>query len=116
MESQELEPGFSTSVSSTNINKNKNTDNSRTSFSAVVTNGNNSAIWTNPADNENLAHLSSEFISSSMSFLRQNLKLSPQISGVYENDVAEFEKCKDVIQGKKEVSVPPGKISVVTFY
>lgn len=103
MESQELEPGFAeTSKSSTNSHD------EHAAFPSTLPENADSAIWINQAENEKLAHLSSELYSSSVSFLRQNLKLSPQNNRSYECDVAEFEKCKDVIQGKKEVPVPPG--------
>ncbi|KAK3601212.1 hypothetical protein CHS0354_004412 [Potamilus streckersoni] len=67
-----------------------------------------SHVWNNIRDSDSLAHFSSELFSSSVSFLGHNFKLSPQTSNQYEKDVEEFENCKDVIQGRKEVSVPPG--------
>lgn len=64
--------------------------------------------WLKSVDRDNLAHLSSELFSSSMSFLGQNFKLSSQAEDSFEKDIEEFETCKDVIQGRKHVSVPPG--------
>lgn len=70
-------------------------------------NGNNNLTeWVSSVEPEKLAHFSSELFSqSSMSFLKNNFR---QNNKSYEADVKEFEDCKDVIQGKKNVSVPPG--------
>lgn len=106
MESQELEPGFTTDPNKTTTNT--NADSLQSGFPSGMSDR-DSAIWINPAENEKLAHLSSELFSSSASFLRQNIRLSPQHNSSYDYDVAEFENCKDVIQGKKEVPIPPGK-------
>ena len=110
MESQELEPGFSsTADSATNSRK----ANSNVNSNHVDSMGPGdfltpeSSIWS--SDKDYLAHFSSELLtSSSTTLLGQNFKLSTNMA---KNDVGmlEMENCQDVMQGKKEVSVPPGE-------
>ena len=44
-----------------------------------------------------------------MMFLGQDLSFNLQNSSQFENDIAEFENAKDIIQARKDVPVPPGK-------
>lgn len=118
MDSQELEPGFSSEGKNVANNKlqtieeksdsSQNTDG--TSNKKSVKPDPNAKVnpWLKSVDRDSLAHFSSELFSSSMSFLGQNFKLSSQTDKSFEKDIEEFETCKDVIQGRKQVSIPPG--------
>ncbi|XP_050402435.1 nonsense-mediated mRNA decay factor SMG5 [Patella vulgata] len=68
----------------------------------------NNTAWIDSAP-DNLAHFSSKLFSAS-TFLGQNLDTSKG-SSQFEIDKADYENCKDIIQGKKDVSVPPGFVS-----
>ncbi|XP_076101619.1 nonsense-mediated mRNA decay factor SMG5-like isoform X1 [Mytilus galloprovincialis] len=121
MDSQELEPGISNegkilvknklqtieersnaSDSSQNTDSKSPRPSSKTDASSKVN------PWLKSVDRDNLAHFSSELFSSSMSFLGQNFKFSSLADSSFEKDIEEYETCKDVIQGRKQVSVPPG--------
>ncbi|XP_078314281.1 nonsense-mediated mRNA decay factor SMG5-like isoform X2 [Crassostrea virginica] len=107
MESQELEPGFASRSPSTNSTK-PTPDSSLTnvnSHSLELVNSQTN-IWS--AESDSLAHLSSELLSSSMTLLGQNFRLEAQNSRITEKDEAELAKCEEVVQGKREVPVPPG--------
>lgn len=108
MESQELEPGFASRSPSTNSTK-PTPDSSLTnvnSHSLELVNSQTN-IWS--AESDSLAHLSSELLSSSMTLLGQNFRLEAQNSRITEKDEAELAKCEEVVQGKREVPVPPGQ-------
>jgi len=121
MDSQELEPGFSGEGKNVANNKLQTIEEkSNASDSSQNTDGTsngksikpdpNSKVnpWLKSVDRDSLAHFSSELFSSSMSFLGQNFKLSSQTDKSFEKDIEEYETCKDVIQGRKQVSIPPG--------
>ena len=101
MKSQELDPGFATnpdaentnSAIDTSINKQK-TD----CLPPVFQSSDQSKIWCDISRTDSLATFSSELFSSSVPFLGGAFKLSQQTDGVD----------SDVIQGRKQVSVPPG--------
>lgn len=117
MESQELEPGFSSNLQTEKLHNqdisngpslsslNKTSD-SQNIFQHIG--DGDPSVWSNPTEQDSLVHFSSELFSSSMNFLGQNFRLSPQNSRIYERDVEDFENYRDVIQGTKDVSVPPG--------
>lgn len=108
MESQELEPGFASRSPSTNSTK-PTPDSSLTnvnSHSLELVNSQTN-IWS--AESDSLAHLSSELLSSSMTLLGQNFRLEAQNSRITEKDEAELAKCEEVVQGKREVPIPPGQ-------
>ncbi|KAK3097945.1 hypothetical protein FSP39_014736 [Pinctada imbricata] len=120
MESQELEPGFSAESALTksgkdervaNVNSNHTTDRSShqstTSVGSQGTVQNDSSIWTSEKDY--LAHFSSELLtSSSTTLLGQNFKLSTTGTKTNDLNVQEMENCQEVMQGKRQVPVPPG--------
>ena len=113
MESQELEPGFASRSPSTNSTK-PTPDSSLTnvnSHSLELVNSQTN-IWS--AESDSLAHLSSELLSSSMTLLGQNFRLEAQNSRITEKDEAELAKCEEVVQGKREVPVPPGQCTGVS--
>lgn len=102
MKSQELDPGFATNPDadgSNNViesatNKQQNTD----FLSSVFPGSDQSKIWSDISRTDSLATFSSELFSSSVPFLGGSFKLSQQNESVD----------SDIIQGKKQVSVPPG--------
>ncbi|XP_046373242.1 nonsense-mediated mRNA decay factor SMG5-like [Haliotis rufescens] len=104
MESQELKTGF---ASSHGNNQSKLRLSSGSSVKMAQENGN----WSDLMGNQNLVTLSSELFSSSMTFLGQDLNLDLLNTKQYQADIAAYENCKDVIQGKKDVPVPPGFLS-----
>ncbi|XP_053405095.1 nonsense-mediated mRNA decay factor SMG5-like [Mercenaria mercenaria] len=101
MKSQELDPGFATnpdadsnnSAIESTINK-QNAD----FLPPVFPSSDQSKIWSDISRTDSLATFSSELFSSSVPFLGGSFKLSQQTDGVD----------SDVIQGRKQVSVPPG--------
>ncbi|XP_048734468.1 nonsense-mediated mRNA decay factor SMG5-like isoform X2 [Ostrea edulis] len=119
MESQELEPGFASKSPSnsakptpdssmSNLNAKPTPDSSMSNLNAnnLDLMSSQTNIWS--ADSDSLAHLSSELLSSSMTLLGQNFRLEAQNSRITEKDEAELANCEEVVQGRKEVPVPPG--------
>jgi len=109
MKSQELDLGFAANPDTDTCNSNSVTDNSISSkhvqikqdsssefLPSVFGGTDQSKIWADLNKNDNLATFSSELFSTSVPFLSVNLK---QQTDGFDNDV---------IQGKKQVSVPPG--------
>jgi hypothetical protein len=101
MKSQELDPGFATNPDAENTNSaiestinKQNTD----FLPPVFQSSDQSKIWSDITRTDSLATFSSELFSSSVPFLGGALKLSQQTDGVD----------SDVIQGRKQVPVPPG--------
>ncbi|XP_060575819.1 nonsense-mediated mRNA decay factor SMG5-like [Ruditapes philippinarum] len=101
MKSQELDPGFATNPDAENTNSaiestinKQNTD----FLPPVFQSSEQSKIWSDITRTDSLATFSSELFSSSVPFLGGALKLSQQTDGVD----------SDVIQGRKQVPVPPG--------
>lgn len=102
VKSQELDPGFSTNAETDGtssaienvINKQQNSDFIGSMFPST----DQTNIWSDIARTDSLATFSSELFSTSVPFLSGSYKLSQQTDGVD----------NDVIQGKKQVSVPPG--------
>ncbi|XP_041372957.1 protein SMG5-like [Gigantopelta aegis] len=82
--------------------------NNNSKFAAQGSNPVNGSGWNEGSSSENLASLSSELFSTSMMFLGQDLSFNLQNSSQFENDIAEFENAKDIIQARKDVPVPPG--------
>ncbi|KAL4227218.1 Protein smg5 [Mactra antiquata] len=102
MKSQELEAGFSANADQDNpISAIENVINNQQSaeYLPSVFHGNDqSKIWSDITKTDSLASFSSELFSSSVPFLGVNFKLSQQ----------QDEVDNDVIQGKKQVPIPPG--------
>lgn len=102
MKSQELDPGFATNPdadsSNNTIESSSNKQQSTDFLSSVFPSSDQSKIWSDITRTDSLATFSSELFSSSVPFLGGSFKLSQQTDGVD----------SDVIQGKKQVTVPPG--------
>ncbi|ESO94590.1 hypothetical protein LOTGIDRAFT_232390 [Lottia gigantea] len=94
MNSQEIKQDLTTKT-------NMEGDNSNHKTSAGDSSSNNSWSDTTP---DNLAHFSSKLFSAS-TFLGQNIESGNRNDEI---DKAEYENYRDVIQGKKDVSIPPG--------
>ncbi|KAJ8304270.1 hypothetical protein KUTeg_017853 [Tegillarca granosa] len=93
MESQELEPGFSSNLQTEKLqNQDISNGPSLSSFNKTSDSQNifqhigdgDPSVWSNPTEQDSLVHFSSELFSSSMNFLGQNFRLSPQNSRIYE--------------------------------
>lgn len=106
MESQELEPGFASKSPSSSAKPTPDSSMTNLNSNNMELMSSQTNIWS--ADSDSLAHLSSELLSSSMTLLGQNFRLEAQNSRITERDEAELANCEEVVQGKKEVPVPPG--------
>jgi hypothetical protein len=103
MKSQELDPGFATNADADGtssaienvINKQQHNDYLTSMFPST----DQSKIWSDITRTDSLATFSSELFSTSVPFLGSNFKLSQQQTEGVDNEV---------IQGKRQVSVPPG--------
>ncbi|XP_062573765.1 nonsense-mediated mRNA decay factor SMG5-like isoform X1 [Saccostrea cucullata] len=105
MESQELEPGFASKSPSSSAKPTPDSSATNVNSNSLDLVSSQKNIWS--ADSDSLAHLSSELLSSSMTLLGQNYRLEAQNSRT-EKDEAELANCEEVVQGRKEVPVPPG--------
>lgn len=110
MESQELEPGFASKSPSSSAKPTPDSSMTNLNSNNMELMSSQTNIWS--ADSDSLAHLSSELLSSSMTLLGQNFRLEAQNSRITERDEAELANCEEVVQGKKEVPVPPGKSAI----
>ena len=102
MKSQEMEPGFAanpdTDLAETNMDGINLPPQKPDFVSPLFPDSDPSKIWSDSTRYDSLASFSSELFSSSVPFLGGNFKLSQQNEG-FDNDV---------IQGTKQVPVPPG--------
>lgn len=100
MDSQELRPGFSSNLDPPGTILEEDYQ-----LSDMCVNGHN-GTWMDNTKNSHLANFSLELLSQSMMFPGQAFRFPACSQNLYDVDLDGFD---DVIEGKKQVPVPPGK-------
>lgn len=100
MDSQEMRPGFSSNLDPPGTILEEDYQ-----LSDLCVNGHN-GTWMDSTKNSHLANFSMELLSQSMMFPGQTFRFPAPNKNLYDVDLDGFD---DVIEGKKQVSVPPGK-------